>query len=189
VTVLWSAWSIVWFLAETRGFSLQNIHSSCRTWPAWYLLNTRSWGVRLNTEFKNEWSYYHYLLVYRKMLLVLQTVELNDWIVVNNGLKMIRKKFSWPYLRHHPTIWVDGQRTVGAGPESNQILLNALWKCCHCVAGWVIADNAEGRSAFICRVTLWEDMRAQWFFKILGAVHLMTQCHLRRLHCQYICML
>jgi len=34
----------------------------------------------------------------------LDYVELNDWIVVNNGLKMIGKKFSWPYLGHHPTI-------------------------------------------------------------------------------------
>ena len=61
----------------------------------------------------------------------LDYVGLKYWIIVNNGLKMIGKKFSWPYLRHRATIWVDGQGTVGVSPESNQILLNAIWKCCH----------------------------------------------------------
>ena len=59
----------------------------------------------------------------------LDCVGLNDWIVVNNGLEMVGKKISWPYLRHHPTVCVDGQRTVSAGPDSNQILLNGIWKC------------------------------------------------------------
>ena len=66
----------------------------------------------------------------------LDCVGLNDRIIVNNGLEMEGKKFSCPYLRHHPTIWDVGQSTVGAGPESNQILLNAIWKCCHLVL-WV----------------------------------------------------
>jgi len=34
----------------------------------------------------------------------LDCLGLNDWIIVNNGLEMAGKKFSWPYLRHHPTI-------------------------------------------------------------------------------------
>jgi len=34
----------------------------------------------------------------------LDCVGLNDWIIVNNGLEMVGKKFLWPYLRHHLTI-------------------------------------------------------------------------------------
>jgi len=34
----------------------------------------------------------------------LDCVGLNDWIIVNNGLEMVGKKFLWPYLRHHPII-------------------------------------------------------------------------------------
>jgi hypothetical protein len=133
------------FWQEQDIFSLQNMQSSFRTWPARYSLNARSWGWPLSLRISG--AIYPFLVcldgtgvslplplsLLKNAVGTLYYVGLNGWIIVNNGLEMVGKKFSWPYLRHHPTIWVDGQRTVGASPESNQILLNAIWKCCHLV--------------------------------------------------------
>jgi hypothetical protein len=77
----------------------------------------------------------------------LDYVGLNDWIVVNNGLEMVGKEFSWPYLRHHPTIWVGGQRTENSWcwprvkPDTLECYLEVLplgalslmWLACHTV--------------------------------------------------------
>jgi hypothetical protein len=78
-----------------------------------------------SAEFKSEWSYVPMPYVplplpfslFKNAFCTSDCVALNDCTVVNRELEQYRRKFSWPYIRHHPKICLDGQRTVGAGQD------------------------------------------------------------------------
>jgi hypothetical protein len=40
----------------------------------------------------------------------LNTIEWNVWVIVTNGLEMIRRKRFWSKLRHCPDIYLKDQR-------------------------------------------------------------------------------